>query len=491
MQKNMVNSWPCKACARLKVVRLLPRHRLPGRQSERFTPTPLKPAPAPRNTRSLALWLTLSVGVFVLACSLALLAVFNHRVAREESAEFEALARANAAFLNRTPLPHSDKMAAQLGEVMGARVFFLQDGLLVGRPGDKGDARLHQIKPDGRAHALPDGLLVVGHQLRRGSRVCFVRQAGEAAGASSLAMLERSDTWATLGIFWLLSFALAWWLSRRVARPLRDLATAVHEVGGDQPLPALPVGRTDEIGLLARALADTHASLLDERERRRAAERLALLGRMATSLAHEVRNPISAIRLHAQLLDGAPAEEAAASIALIESEAARIESLVSQWMRYAKPAAPVFAEVRLIDLLHQAIQTMEPQARHAGVVIEPPTSGDESLVIQADRARLQQVLLNLLLNAIQAMPRGGKAEVRLVSTPAEVHIAVEDQGPGFSAAALTRFGEPFFSEKEGGMGLGLAVSQELCRAHGGELRAENRVEGGACVTIVLPVSDAP
>lgn len=445
----------------------------------------LMPEPGPRNNRSLALWLTLSVGVFVLACSLGLLAVFNQRVAREESAEFEALARANAAFLDRTPLPHSGKMAAQLGEVMGAGVFFLQDGVLVGRPGDKGEARLHEVVPDGRAHRLADGLLVVGHSLKRGSRVFFVRQAGEAASSSSLAMLKRSDTWGTLGVFWLLSFGLAWWLSRRVARPLRDLASAVHEVGGDQPLPALPTDRSDEIGLLARALADTHASLLEERERRRAAERLALLGRMATSLAHEVRNPVSAIRLHAQLLEGAPAEEAAASIALIESEAARIEALVSQWMRYAKPAPLVLAAVNLTELVQQAIQTMEPQARHAKVVMEAPAPLPQPPVVQADGARLHQVLLNLLLNAIQAMPRGGAVTVQIHAGEAQMSIVIEDQGPGFSAVALARLGEAFFTEKEGGMGLGLAVSQELCRAHGGELRAENRPEGGARVIVSL------
>jgi len=445
------------------------------------------PDPQPRKTRSLALWLTLSVGVFVLACSLALLAVFNHRVAREESAEFEALARTNAAFLNRTPLPHSDKMAAQLGEVMGARVFFVQDGLLIGRPGDNGDVSLRAIPPDGRVHPLAGGLLVVGHPLRQGARVVFVRQAGEAANTTSLAMLERSDTWGTLGVFWLLSFVLAWWLSRRVARPLRDLASAVHEVGGDEPLRALPVERADEIGLLARALADTHASLLEERERRRAAERLALLGRMATGLAHEVRNPVSAIRLHAQLLEDAPEEEAAASIALIESEAARIEALVSQWMRYAKPAPPVMTGVSVPELVRQAIQTMEPQARHAGVAIQSPDPLlPEPPMIQADRSRLQQVLLNLLLNAIQAMPRGGTVSVQIEVGEAGLSIAVEDQGQGFSDTALARYGEPFFSEKEGGMGLGLAVSQELCRAHGGDLRVKNRAEGGARVAIFLP-----
>ena len=447
-------------------------------------------ANAHRKSLSLALWLAMSVGVFVLACSVALLVLFSRRVAREESAEFEALAHANAAFLDRTPLPHSDRMAAQLGEVMGADVVFSQDGLLIGKPGSRLQNDLRDAPADGRTHWLADRRMVVGQHLKRGSTVFFVRQANEGGGSSaSAAMLGRGDTWTVLGIVWLLSCILAWWLARRVARPLQAMATAVHDVGGDQPLPALPVDRADEIGLLARALTDTHTSLLEERERRRSAERLALLGRMATGLAHEVRNPVAAIRMHAQLLEGAPADEAATSARLIESEAGRIELLVNQWMRYARPAPPVMTEVVLRDLIQQVVQTLEPQARHAGVTMRCSDVPDASLTIQGDRSRLQQVLLNVLLNAIQAMPQGGAVTIGIRTGDGMLRIEVEDQGSGFSPDGLARLGEPFFSEKEGGMGLGLAVAQELCRAHGGELRASNRPDRGARVVIELPFSN--
>ncbi|MDB6073209.1 MAG: signal transduction histidine kinase [Verrucomicrobiaceae bacterium] len=438
----------------------------------------------PRHSRSLAFWLAMSVAVFVLVCSLALLVVFGQRVAREESLEFEALARANALFLDRTPLPHSDRMAAQLGEVMGAQVVFSDAGIFISRPGVKVEEDLRQVPVDGVSHRLGDRRIVVGHQLRRGPKVFFVRQAGE--GSPGLAMLDRGDSWTVLGIVWLLSCALAWWLARRVAKPLRALATAVHDMGGDGPLPPLPVDRTDEIGLLARALTDTHASLIEERGRRRSAERLALLGRMATGLAHEVRNPVAAIRMHAQLLEGAPADEAATSVKLIESEAARIELLVSQWMRYARPAPPVMTEVVVNDMILQAIQTLEPQARHAGVAMPfLPHSGSVTS-IQGDRSRLQQVLLNVLLNAIQSMPAGGVTTIASAHKDGKVTVVVEDEGTGFSDQALAKLGEPFFSEKEGGMGLGLAVAQELCRAHGGDLHAANRPERGARVAIELP-----
>ena len=426
--------------------------------------------------RSLAVWLVSSIGVFVLVGSVALLALFQQRVRHEEAAAFEALARANAAFLDRTPLPQSDQMAQQLGEVMGARVFFWHSATssIVGKPGDSVDTRIMKLPADGRVHLMPDGReWMVGLVFRGSSRVFFLRPA---VGAGLL--MPAGEHWLVLALFWALSCLLAWWRARRVVRPLRQLAEAVPAVGGDKALPPLPTERGDEIGLLAQAMSGTHASLLDERERRRAAERLALLGRMATSLAHEVRNPVAAIRLHAQLLDGAPPEDAAASARLIESEAARIEALVSQWMRYAKPGPVVKQPIHVVALVREAIAIMTPQAAHAGVTIREQFES-ENWHLDGDRPRLLQVLNNLLLNAIQAMPRGGEITIT-IRPPC---IAIADQGTGFSAAAQARMGEPFYSEKEGGMGLGLAVSREIVEAHGGHLSVSNASSGGALVSL--------
>lgn len=426
--------------------------------------------------RSLAVWLVSSIGVFVLVGSVALLALFQQRVRHEEAAAFEALARANAAFLDRTPLPPSDQMAQQLGEVMGARVFFWHAATssIVGKPGDTVDPAIMKLPVDGRVHLMPDRQeWMVGHVFRGSSRVFFLRPA---VGAGLL--MPAGEHWMVLALFWALSCLLAWWLARRVVRPLRQLAEAVPAVGGDKALPALPTERGDEIGLLAQAMASTHASILDERERRRAAERLALLGRMATSLAHEVRNPVAAIRLHAQLLDGAPPEDAAASARLIESEAARIEALVSQWMRYAKPGPVVKQPIKVVALVREAVVIMTPQAAHANVSLEEQ-SESENWSLDGDRPRLLQVLNNLLLNAIQAMPRGGRVTI----TVKEPCIEIADQGAGFSEAALARLGEPFYSEKEGGMGLGLAVSREIVEAHNGRLSVTNAATGGALVRL--------
>lgn len=441
------------------------------------------PMSSPRHS-SLTLWMSTSVAVFVLAGSLALLLVFQVLADREERAAFEALARANAAFLERTPLPQSDQMAAQLGVVMGARVFFWHASAsgIVGKPGDRVGSEVMKLPADGRVHLMPDGEWMIGYQHRQDSRVFFLRPAPD-----KIIALNRPVTWGALGVFWLLSAALGIWLARRVTRPLRLLAGALPHLGTEKPLPVVPSDRRDEIGQLARALVATHQTLNDERERRRAAERLALLGRMTASLAHEVRNPVAAIQMHAQLLEGASPEEFSMSREIIESEAARIESLVGQWMSFAKPAPPVMSPVDVMTLVQEATRVMEPQAKHVGVEIHVNAPRfDSKLIVSADRHRLQQVLSNLLLNAIQAMPMGGDVRINVEANETTVRVIVEDEGAGFSAEALAKLGEPFYSEKEGGMGLGLAVSQEICCAHGGTLKVMNRDQGGARVIIELP-----
>lgn len=415
--------------------------------------------------------------MFVLLGSLALVIAFEQNFDREERRSFEELARANVGFLKRSNLPQSAKMAAQLGEIIGARVYFWQPatGTVTGQAGHPLDPAALKMEFNGKVNVMPNGEWMVGLSGRDSMKLVFLRP----ASVPVLAM-TRTDTWLALGVFWTLSLALGWGLARRVTRPLRSLAESLPHVGTDCKLPELPVSRGDEIGQLARTLTRTHESLRDERERRRGAERHALLGRMAASLAHEVRNPVAAIRLHAQLLEHAEPEDATLSRQLIESEAERIEALVGQWLSYAKPVPPMLGSLDVMETVRQVVHLMEPQARHARVMLDVPLP-TVPVMILADRFRIQQVLGNLLRNAIQAMPSGGRVTLAVIDSGSRVSVVVDDEGNGFSASALARLGEPFFSEKEGGMGLGLAVAKDICEAHGGSLSVENRDGGGARV----------
>jgi len=205
------------------------------------------------------------------------------------------------------------------------------------------------------------------------------------------------------------------------------------------------------------------------------AQRLAMLGQMATALAHEIQNPVAAIRLQGQLLEKTHPDPAA----LIVDEAATIERLVNQWMFLARPDPPRKTEVALADLLDQTVRLLTPAAQHARVRIV--VEADRTDHLQADARRLCQAFHNVILNAIQAMSTGGT----LTITARGHVVSFADTGPGFSRTALARWAQMLYSEKEGGMGIGLSMAQEVVRAHGGRLTVANRPEGGALVRIEL------
>ena len=415
-------------------------------------------------SRSLSVWLAVGVGTFVLVGSVAMMGFFQYLARAEEVTALESIGRTNALFLDQNKLPQTGHMATQIGRVMGAEVNFMET---------------QSQSADGMAKREGD-IIRVGFELESGREVWFSRKVGQ---HGALPVWKRLDARLALGGFWALSLVFSLWLGRKVTSPLAKLEAALPGIGGDEAPRGLPETGPREIVSLAAALRETHASLVEERDRRRHAERLALLGRMATSLAHEVRNPVSAIRLHAQLLERVCALTERESANLIVGEAGRIEALVNQWLRYAKPEPVKMLPVDLPELVREARLSLGPQAQHAGVGIREeidPAWKDHP--VNGDRERLRQVLCNLLLNAIQSMPTGGAVTVRI--SPGA--LQVEDQGGGFSEKALARFGEPFLSEREGGMGLGLAVSKEIIESHGGKISATNLPGGGACLRIAWP-----
>ena len=205
------------------------------------------------------------------------------------------------------------------------------------------------------------------------------------------------------------------------------------------------------------------------------AQRFGLLGSIAASLAHEIRNPIAAIRLHGRLLE----QTEPVGAGLIVYEAAKIEDMLSQCMFLARPEPPRKTEIALVELIANTVRVLAPAADHAKVEIVVTASPYRR--VQADIHRLGQVFHNIILNAIQAMPEGGILSIAV----SEKEILFTDTGPGFSTMALRRAANTLYSEREGGMGLGLSVARKIVRAHEGQLIIGNRPEGGAVVRVVL------
>lgn len=423
--------------------------------------------------RSISAWLAAGVGAFVLVGSIAMMGFFQHLNQVEERVALESLGRTNALFLDQSKLPQSKHMADQLGRVMGAEVTFSTP------PAHGSNAR----RANGQAQRMGE-VIQVGFPLKSGNQVWFSRSIRL---HDAKAVWKRLDARLALLAFWTLSLLFAFGLGRKITRPLARLGAALPNIGGEKPLKNLPSSGPAEIVNLATALSNTHSSLIEERRKRRHAERLALLGRMATSLAHEVRNPVTAIRLHAQLLERSCAPSEKTSVNMIFTEAGRIESMVNQWLRYAKPEPVKSLPVDLASLLQQVLQALTPQADHTEVTLslEIDPAWQETPV-KGDSERLHQVFSNLLLNAIQSMPSGGTVRVRILAGSVEI----SDQGNGFSPSALANFGEPFHSEREGGMGLGLAVSKEIIESHGASLKAENSDTSGAIVRITWSKPDS-
>jgi signal transduction histidine kinase len=451
-----------------------------------------------------SLWLRLALPflLFVAAGSTAL-ALWLHAAGQRESRHvFATLARTNADFIKSARLPANERVADYLSRVLNMRVFFRHGAWDMVGGGQEGFAlkkSLETVPPitgaleryRGTLQALGEeqgivetggGFEAIAVPLEKDLSLILVHEIEPA-----WAFLVRSDTLLLLAAFWVFSVGLAWALAKGFVRPLRLLAERLPHIEHD-PDAALPgAERNDEIGQLARAYLATRAQLAEERIRRQQAERLALLGRMATGLAHEIHNPLAAIRMHAQLIESAHNGELAStareSLPVLLGEASKIEGLVQQWMFLARPQPPQTAPADLGEVVAGVLRAIAPQAAHAEVRIineVPP-----GLSARIDVRRISQAIGNIATNAIQAMPRGGTLTVR-GERGRDIRLSFHDTGAGFSANALAHYADLFYSEKEGGMGIGLSVSAEILKAHGGALLVANAPEGGALVTLQLP-----
>ena len=219
------------------------------------------------------------------------------------------------------------------------------------------------------------------------------------------------------------------------------------------------------------------------------AEHLAAVGRLAGSIAHEVRNPLSALRGLVQYLakghppDSPQAEYAAAAVAEVD----RLERVVSGLLDYTRPRTPRRLPVEVGESLASAAALMRDDPRAQGVEInlevEPSLPS-----VPADPDQLRQVLVNLLVNALEALDGRGHLWVRAKAEGDMVRVEVADDGPGLPPGDPERLFDPFFSTRQRGTGLGLAIARRMVRAHGGELNASPRPGGGAIFSFTLPLA---
>jgi len=249
------------------------------------------------------------------------------------------------------------------------------------------------------------------------------------------------------------------------------------------------------IGLTAGVLIE-----LQRRERRRGEalarelarqERLSSLGQMAAGLAHEIKNPLGSIQGAAELLSGDAGGEARKRdlVDILVKESKRLGRVLDHFLGFARPRPLHLAPADLAILVERAVAQTEIAASRRGVRIEPrPAAGLPA--VRADAEQLHQVLLNVLLNAVEASEAGGVVVVETRRGQREGRIgaavSVVDEGAGIAPADLPRVFDPFFTTREGGTGLGLSISHAIVRDHGGAIAVDSEPGRGTRVTIFLP-----
>ncbi len=218
-------------------------------------------------------------------------------------------------------------------------------------------------------------------------------------------------------------------------------------------------------------------------------ETLSAMGRMAAGIAHEIRNPLGIIKNTAQLLKEELAEQqvSAEMLQYIPEEVDRLNEILTGYLDFAREAPPRFAPVEMDKLLRRTSKLFEKDFESTGIEVEERIEGGGDAVIQADARRLQQVFLNLMLNALQAMPDGGRLELSLQCEPERVTVRVGDSGVGLDPKEAEQLFEPFVTSKEKGSGLGLSVVRRIVvEDHGGEVWLSGRPGEGAVATVELP-----
>jgi len=225
------------------------------------------------------------------------------------------------------------------------------------------------------------------------------------------------------------------------------------------------------------------------------AEELAALGTLAANLAHEIRNPLNSINLNLELLDEDLANgeaEAATSLAATRQEVGRLAKLVSDFLTYARPTEPRIDTIHVKRLLTDVCDFLHAEANMMGVHLKMATDVPE-VVVSADESQLRQVILNLVLNAMQAVtdlrPDRRVVELGATSGASENALTVIDRGDGIPNVDLGRVREAFFTRKRGGSGLGLAIADRFAEAHGGRIELKNLEPYGFVARVILPTAD--
>ncbi len=276
-------------------------------------------------------------------------------------------------------------------------------------------------------------------------------------------------------------------LARNITRPLKTLTHyANHFMRSSQG--RLPESDgPEEVRAMANAFAKMMEDLATSKDNLTRAAKLAVAGEMAAAMSHEIRTPLGILRSSAQVLEREKnlSADGLEVVEFITTETERLNKLVSTLVDSARPRHPEFAMYDVVGLVERAVAMLRMQANKKDISLEfviqryeedtktaDTSTLNTSIIVECDGEQITQVVLNLLLNAIQILPTGGKVLVTLLEGADSITVSVADNGTGVSEAEKAQIFDPFFTQRPGGIGLGLAVSKQIVTAHFGSLAVE-------------------
>jgi signal transduction histidine kinase len=322
---------------------------------------------------------------------------------------------------------------------------------------------------------------------------------------TELALLAKTKLWDTItaGVALLLGLLLATALAKSVTKPIGELVQAARRIGEGKFQPRLNESRKDEIGVLMAAFNSMADGISRLEETQQRLKKLEIAGQLGALVAHEIKNPLNSIGLTIDHLRDrfAPSDPEAnrkflALSGNITKEVDRLNQIVEGFLRSAKPPTLSRQPTDLNDLIDEAITSIAPQAQQQQVKIH--RQFDRSLPkLSVDYHQLRQAVLNLMINALQAMPDGGELELSTSLVDGRggaspfVAIAVKDTGCGISPEHLPHLFDPYFTTRQRGFGLGLSMVEQIVQQHEGRIDVASQPGNGSVFTLLFPVGTDP
>lgn len=246
----------------------------------------------------------------------------------------------------------------------------------------------------------------------------------------------------------------------------------------------------EKIQETAVKLSETYAQLQASMEQVRRADRLSALGELSAGLAHEIRNPLGAVEGAVQILQRPelPSETRQEFAEMAGKEVGRLKSLLTQFLDFVRPQPPQRTLTEPAILLNSIARLAAETAKLAHIELSVEAQKTASIAIDSEQIR--QVLLNLVLNAVQAMPEGGRISLRSHQETGSIVLEIVDEGTGIAPENIERIFDPFFTTRSTGTGLGLSIAHQIVHGHGGEISVRNNPDRGATFAISLPIAAA-